>query len=70
MDEYFSRLEETSVKYTEEEAKKEFLKQSGYLGDWFCDCPSGHNTIYENENTYLYFGDKAVAILTLRETEA
>ena len=67
---YFDRLEETVIKTTKEEARKEYYRQTDGLCDWLWD-----GGVYEredvDENTFVgyYYNGSFRGVVTMREVE-
>lgn len=71
-EEYFSRLEETKVAKTEEEANELFNKLCSSETDWFwdgVDTDGPYDHYYEGDDTYVLQSDEAHCVVTLREVE-
>ena len=74
-DEYFHGLEETAVKYTQEEALDEFHRQFDELGDYFWHYGPQYAEEDDIDNDGMFITcrfmdtDGNIAFLTLREIE-
>ena len=67
---YFDRLEETAIKSTEEEARKEFNKQENYLCDWLWDGgPYEREELDSTTFVGYYYDGSCLGVVTMREVE-